>query len=369
MRCDARHRRVRDDAPPQGRPALRHVPVIFMTGSTTPNTSCAVCRPAGSTTWSSPSCRTSFWPASGASGERPLGPERARRARHDGAASCSRPTATGGSCGRRPRPGGCSRRRRGRAAPPCRAPRTTWLVTGADPARARPPTAGRCRPSPAAAWRSPSSAGWPKARCCSASPSRRLGREALLRERFQLTAREGADVLVWVSRGKSNRDIAEILSLSPRTVNKHLEVVFAKLGVENRASATFPRDAHALRAMKRGIGPPQAARRRGAAGARVPSAARAKRPTTRPGPASRRGRACVAAVVSSTIAAFLLGHLVHLVGGGGHFLQVHRLLAGAAGDLRHDPAHRADLRHDVLDARPDAVTRSTPSSTSPPRRR
>lgn len=62
--------------------------------------------------------------------------------------------------------------------------------------------------------------------------------EAALRERFQLTARE-ADVLVWLARGKSNRDIAEILSLSPRTVNKHLEVVFAKLGVENRASATF----------------------------------------------------------------------------------------------------------------------------------
>lgn len=62
--------------------------------------------------------------------------------------------------------------------------------------------------------------------------------EARLRERFQLTARE-ADVLVWLARGKSNRDIADILSLSPRTVNKHLEVVFAKLGVENRASATF----------------------------------------------------------------------------------------------------------------------------------
>lgn len=62
--------------------------------------------------------------------------------------------------------------------------------------------------------------------------------EALLRERFLLTARE-ADVLLWLSRGKQNRDIAEILGLSPRTVNKHLEVVFAKLGVENRASATF----------------------------------------------------------------------------------------------------------------------------------
>ncbi|WP_062211513.1 response regulator [Aureimonas sp. AU12] len=64
------------------------------------------------------------------------------------------------------------------------------------------------------------------------------GDEALLRQHFPLTARE-ADVLLWLARGKSNRDIAEILTLSPRTVNKHLEVVFAKLGVENRASATF----------------------------------------------------------------------------------------------------------------------------------
>lgn len=60
--------------------------------------------------------------------------------------------------------------------------------------------------------------------------------EDALRERFALTGRE-ADVLTWIARGKSNRDIGEILDLSPRTVNKHLEVVFRKLGVENRASA------------------------------------------------------------------------------------------------------------------------------------
>ena len=51
-----------------------------------------------------------------------------------------------------------------------------------------------------------------------------------------LTARE-AEVLLWIARGKPNRDVAEILALSPRTVNKHLETIFAKLGVENRASA------------------------------------------------------------------------------------------------------------------------------------
>jgi DNA-binding NarL/FixJ family response regulator len=60
--------------------------------------------------------------------------------------------------------------------------------------------------------------------------------EEALRRRFGLTARE-AEVLLWIARGKSNRDIAEILDLSPRTVNKHLEGIFTKLGVENRASA------------------------------------------------------------------------------------------------------------------------------------
>jgi DNA-binding NarL/FixJ family response regulator len=62
------------------------------------------------------------------------------------------------------------------------------------------------------------------------------GPEGLLRQRLGLTPRE-AEVLFWVAQGKSNKDVADILSLSPRTVNKHLEQVFAKLGVENRASA------------------------------------------------------------------------------------------------------------------------------------
>ena len=58
-----------------------------------------------------------------------------------------------------------------------------------------------------------------------------------LQKTFSLTSRE-AEVLLWLSRGKSNRDIGEILNISPRTVNKHLEQVFVKLGVENRAAAT-----------------------------------------------------------------------------------------------------------------------------------
>jgi DNA-binding response OmpR family regulator len=58
----------------------------------------------------------------------------------------------------------------------------------------------------------------------------------VLKRKLALTQRE-SEVLIWIARGKSNRDIAEILNLSPRTVNKHLEQIYAKLGVENRASA------------------------------------------------------------------------------------------------------------------------------------
>ena len=72
------------------------------------------------------------------------------------------------------------------------------------------------------------------------------GDEQLLQRALQLTSRE-AEVLLWISRGKSNREIGEILNISPRTVNKHLEQVFVKLGVENRASAA----ARAVRALAR----------------------------------------------------------------------------------------------------------------------
>jgi DNA-binding response OmpR family regulator/DNA-binding CsgD family transcriptional regulator len=51
-----------------------------------------------------------------------------------------------------------------------------------------------------------------------------------------LTPRE-TEVLSWLAKGKTNRDIAEILGMSPRTVNKHLEHIFEKLGVETRAAA------------------------------------------------------------------------------------------------------------------------------------
>jgi len=67
-----------------------------------------------------------------------------------------------------------------------------------------------------------------------------------LQKQLALTSRE-AEILAWISRGKTNRDVGEILSISPRTVNKHLEQVFTKLGVENRAAAT----ARAIKALSR----------------------------------------------------------------------------------------------------------------------
>ncbi|QEE44697.1 response regulator transcription factor [Rhizobium sp. WL3] len=64
----------------------------------------------------------------------------------------------------------------------------------------------------------------------------RQSEDEMLRDRFGLTHRE-SEVLLWIAKGKANRDIGEILGLSSRTVNKHLEQIYSKLGVENRASA------------------------------------------------------------------------------------------------------------------------------------
>ena len=57
-----------------------------------------------------------------------------------------------------------------------------------------------------------------------------------LAQSFALTARE-AEVLYWVTKGKINRDVADILGSSPATVKKHLERIHAKLGVETRTAA------------------------------------------------------------------------------------------------------------------------------------
>jgi DNA-binding NarL/FixJ family response regulator len=53
---------------------------------------------------------------------------------------------------------------------------------------------------------------------------------------FGLTLRE-SEVLYWVAKGKTNRDIGDILGSSPATVKKHLERIYEKLGVETRTAA------------------------------------------------------------------------------------------------------------------------------------
>ena len=54
--------------------------------------------------------------------------------------------------------------------------------------------------------------------------------------RVGFTRRE-ADVLLWITRGKSNLEIGAILDISPRTVKKHLEHIYRKLGVKSRLAA------------------------------------------------------------------------------------------------------------------------------------
>ncbi len=51
-----------------------------------------------------------------------------------------------------------------------------------------------------------------------------------------LTSRE-AEVLAWVARGRTNSEIGSILNISSRTIQKHLEHIFQKLGVESRTAA------------------------------------------------------------------------------------------------------------------------------------
>jgi DNA-binding CsgD family transcriptional regulator len=59
-----------------------------------------------------------------------------------------------------------------------------------------------------------------------------------LRRPTLLTGREH-EVLRWVAAGKTDRDIAAILAISHRTVHKHLQAAYAKLGVETRTAAVM----------------------------------------------------------------------------------------------------------------------------------
>jgi DNA-binding CsgD family transcriptional regulator len=56
------------------------------------------------------------------------------------------------------------------------------------------------------------------------------------RDELALTVRE-RQILAWVARGKTNGEIAEMLWIAPSTVRKHLENVYAKLGVRTRTAA------------------------------------------------------------------------------------------------------------------------------------
>jgi DNA-binding CsgD family transcriptional regulator len=60
--------------------------------------------------------------------------------------------------------------------------------------------------------------------------------KAVRNSRGVLTQRQ-IEVLAWVARGKTNAEIAKILSLKTGTVGKYLERIFPKLGVENRTAA------------------------------------------------------------------------------------------------------------------------------------
>lgn len=65
-----------------------------------------------------------------------------------------------------------------------------------------------------------------------------LAPHGMLPASTMLSPRE-AEVLHWVAAGKSNAEVAEILAISRRTVDKHLERIYIKLGVENRTAAAM----------------------------------------------------------------------------------------------------------------------------------
>ena len=52
----------------------------------------------------------------------------------------------------------------------------------------------------------------------------------------ELTDRE-VEVLRLIARGRSNREVAERLFISPKTVGRHVENLYRKIGVSSRAAA------------------------------------------------------------------------------------------------------------------------------------
>ena len=62
--------------------------------------------------------------------------------------------------------------------------------------------------------------------------------DALRLARHAITLRE-AEVLQWLAAGKTDREIGVLLGCSPRTVHKHLQHCYTKLGVETRTAAVM----------------------------------------------------------------------------------------------------------------------------------
>lgn len=69
--------------------------------------------------------------------------------------------------------------------------------------------------------------------CSESDPATKLRRL----HQYELSSRQ-IETLLWLAKGKTNAEIAVILNISRRTVEKHLEHIFAKLGVETRAAAS-----------------------------------------------------------------------------------------------------------------------------------
>jgi DNA-binding CsgD family transcriptional regulator len=60
-----------------------------------------------------------------------------------------------------------------------------------------------------------------------------MGEEAIQ----ALLTRRQREIMEWIAEGKTSAEAAIILDISPRTVEKHLEAIFHRFGVENRITA------------------------------------------------------------------------------------------------------------------------------------
>ena len=122
-----------------------------------------------------------------------------------------------------------------------------------------PPGSGCCSPGPTRRWATPTPpcGSWTRPRWCSGASGATLDAGGIAARRGRaalpggLTGRE-AEVLALVAAGRSNREVAAALVLSPKTVARHLSNIFAKLGVSSRTQAAAYAFEHGLAAPERG---------------------------------------------------------------------------------------------------------------------